>query len=453
MLDISSLANRWGAFWGDVNATNTYRGTTVYTRADQINALFPTAAEQAIVLNGWYAANQNVDADLQNFVNDIFERSQVTLQQMCVDDSELPLANTDLAYLQKLVADMLTDNQTFQEPTVTINASAFTYDTADPITTLTGAPHGNGVVVGTIVNPGTLKPRYYTYTENVQFVCTTDSFSGGTDSGTETFSVQSFVSVDYSAYNWPKGSGVATSINATLGSTSTLIANAYFDDWGDPVSNSPADWTQANLSPGVSLLRSSDAYVGDYAVQFTGAGLGAELYQDITGLSGRTNYCVGLRVKRPGVVSQGVITLSFRDTAGDPVEDFNGDPLEVTIPLIGAAGDYELTYAVFSVPRSFPDTVRYSIKFTTAMAGGESILVATAEIRTMVPLYTSGPDVALLPGNVPWAQGDTYQFAFANDAGVGTFIRNLDRVYQASQYPTLDIPVSLYPTISNSLIA
>jgi hypothetical protein len=87
------------------------------------------------------------------------------------------------------------------------------------------------------------------------------------------------------------------------------------------------------------------------------------------------------------------------------------------------------------------------------MAPGESILVATAEIRPMTQIYNSGPDIALIPGNIGWAQGDTYQFTFNNTAGVGTFIRNLDRVYQASQYLTLDIPVSDYPTISDTLIA
>lgn len=457
-LNITTLATRWGKLFGGINVVNTFSGTTIPARADTISALYTTAAAQRIVTSTLYDSVNDMKGSLANGIVSQFQfMVNATLQQMCDDDLPSNLApnpgTTD--YLNKLVIDMLAGTQTFQKPTVTINASA-TFASGTAITTLLGTPYGNGIIVGTIIDPSTGNPRLYVRQETVRLVCTQDSYQDGVTPGTEQFDAYGAYALSTADPLWPGGSGASTTVQGAPSVYGSLFSNAYFLSWTDPLDvNKPDNWTLANLTTGTSITRSSDSYTGitgEYSCRLTAAILNAELYQQVTGLVGNTNYIAAIRVKRVTAITGGVLTVGLRDGSGTYLKDALNNDLKFTVALTGASGAFLLTNSVFSLPRGFAATAYLSLKITTAMVAAETIGLATVELIPMTSLYTGGPDIALLPGSVSFARQDTNTFTVANSAGTTSFIMNLERTYGISQLG-INIPVAASPSQADALIS
>lgn len=449
MLNISNLATKWGHIFAGINEFNTFRGTTIDTRADLIASTYTTAAEQRLATSGLYTQMVSADSILQDTVDYFFTLSKTTLLVASLQDSQFPIATDDTTLFVKLINDMIAQADTFQEPTIQIGGADIIAATS--ITTLEGSPYGNGVIVGTIIEPRTGVQKYFSYAETISLVCSIDSYNGGATSGQESFAVNSFAAVNTDDSGWPKGSGTGTTLQSSPSSSSNLYSNAYFDSWDDTDPNLVNDWVTVGLTPGTTIFQSTDAYVGSYSCKLTAAPLNSELYQDLSGLTGSTNYLAAIRIKRVTAITGGVVTYALRDDLGNILNDAAGNPMSFDYALTGVAGDFVLTWQVFSVPRGYPDPTRLSIKVTTAMNAAETIELATTELIQMDTLYTGGPDVAFLPGNVGWAQNDSYELVVTSTADTTTFVGNLLRLYPTIA-PSYDIPVAAIPTISDALI-
>lgn len=450
MLNIPNLAAQWGKIAGGVNVFSTFSGTTAPARADTIAALYTNAAQQRLATGGLYDQMQSVAKVLAPTTTYFFNLAKDTLKVAALEDSAYPIATDDLSLLTKLINDAVAQAQTFQLPTVTIGGAATATGTG--VTTLLGAPHGNGVAVGTVIDPSTGVVRYYSFVETIQIVCNRDSYVDGAIAGQETFALNTFSSVPANDPTWPKGSGVQGTLQSAPSSLSTMIGNAYFDNWSTSVANTPLTWTINNLVPGTTLFQTTDAYSSTYAVKFTAAPINAELIQPITGLTGNQNYIAAIRMKRATNITGGVITVAVRDSSGTIIQTALGADLSFTVPLTGASGAYTLTYALFSVPRGFATPNYLSIKMTTAMNAAESVEIDNVEFLPMKSVYVGGPDLVLIPGNVPWSHNDTYTFAVANSATTASFVKWFDRLYN-TRVRAINLPVAGIPTISDALIS
>jgi hypothetical protein len=455
MLDVVDIATKWGHIFGGVNQFDTFRGTTVNTRANTISADYTTAVEQRLASEGLYNQMLGVDSVLQGTIQYFFSLAQGTLQLACLQDTSFPIKVADATVLlQKLISDMVLSGNTFQEPTVQVGGAISI--AASNVTTSIGTPFGNGVIVGTVSNPvpttavGAMV-RMFPLPETVTLECSADSYTDGITPANETFAVGSYASVSVLDSLWPKGSGVSTDFTSQPSSGSDLFKNAYFETWDAVTPNLLSDWSTANLTPGTTIFQTTGAYTGVYAVRLTAAPLNAEIFQLVSGLQGGTNYLAGIRIKRATPVTGGVIRVSLRDSLGVVLQDRFGANLEFTYALTGAAGDYVLTWDVWPVNVGFPSAVYLSIKVTTAMIAAESVDIDTSELLEMQSLYAGGPDIGFLPGSIPWALGDTYQLVVTNTAGKTTFLRNIQRAYPEIS-PTLSWPVDSPPTISDALI-
>lgn len=450
MLNIPDLATKWGHIFAGENQVDTFRGTTLVARADLIAADYTTAAEQRLAADGLYSQVQSVDSGLNSTIDFFFNMAKQTLIVASQLDVNYPIATDDDTMIAKLVNDMVAQAQTFQLPTIQIGGAASS--AATPVTTLQGAPFGTGTIVGTIIEPRTAVVRYYTYAETIRLTCTADSYVDGATAGQETFTVQSYSSVDNDTSGWPKGSNVNTTFQSAGSNVGTLINNAYFDNWDSTTPNTLLSWTVKNLTPSVDIFQdATDNYVGLYAVKLLAAGLNAEITQLVNGLTGIKNYLLALRIKRITAVTGGVITVALRDANGVILQDAGGNNMSFTYALTGAPGAYVLTWHVCSVPRGFPTQVFCSIKVTTAMNPAEAVGLATAEFVPMQNLYLGGPDIGFLPGNIGWADHDMYTFATTTTASKATFVKNMDRLYN-TRAKGVDLPVALAPTISDALI-
>lgn len=449
MINIDDLADRWGTLFGGINELDTFRGVTFPDRADDISALYPGFSTQRTITDGLYTQVQNVNNTLGQTVNYFMTLVRNTLNSMEIADTDPPADVQDVTVLNKLASDMLAQSETFQRPTLTVNSAVSAGGT--PVTTIYGAPHGNGVIVGSVINPRNGLLHYYAFNEIIKAVCTADSFSTGTPLGQEVFNFTSPRSVPNTNDNYPQGSGTNIITASLPTDQNTVYGNAYFNSWGTVNNNEIQNWTTANLTPGTTILRSTDVYIGQYACNLVGAPINAELWQTINGLRSSTCYVAAIRVKRLTTVTTGVLTVALRDTTGAVVNDAAGSPMSFTVNLVGSAGNYALSYAVFPIPRGYPTGIRISLRLTTALSSGESILLDTSELVPMTSAYVGGPQFGFLPGNAGWSINDTYNFTVANSADVTSFIRCIDRVYNIRTLQ-IDLPTASSPTISDSLI-
>lgn len=449
-LNITTLATRWGKIFGGMNQWDTFRGLTIYQRADTINALYPDADEQRAVVDNLYDRTLAVDLSLNDTVSFYMTMARNTLIEMCRDDSLLPIDDSDSAVLQKLVTDMLSQAQTFPEATVQINGADSASGTS--VTTMQGPPLGNGAIVGTIINPRTADNYQMVYPETIQFTCSADSYTSGVSPGQEVFNVISFHDTADANSEWPKGSGITTSLTSLPTSASSLLSNAYFSEWSESDVNVPENWSLANLIPGTTITRSTDFYSKDYAVALTAAPNNAELKQLVVGLKGTTNYLIAIRVKKPGVLTTGTLRIALRDATGAILTNAVGGSLSTDITLTGGPSSYTLTFAAVATHKLTAAEVYASIRIVSAMAGGETVLIDNFELIEMVPLYAGGPWFSFIPGAVSWAINDRYTFAVTNNKGKTSFLRNIDRVYPIRDLG-IDIPVATPGTQLDSLIS
>src|SRR5262245_18825395 len=450
MLDIPDLAGKWGHIFGGVNQIDVFRGQTLKTRADTISADYTTAAEQRIAADGLYSQILAADLNFESTIQFFFNMAKNTLLSASINDVDFPTTPDEDTLINKLIQDMVNQSQTFQLPTITINGLG-TMEQGTPVPAVRGAPYGNGVIVTTVTEPRTGVSRYYTYAETISCTCAADSYVDGVQAGQETFLVQSFASVDFLNSQWPKGSGINTTYQSSTGATSTLIANSYFEDWDQTIPDTILNWTLVNLTPSTDFFKSTDPYTGVYAVRLTGAGAGAELKQNVVNLIGDKNYAFGIRIKRPNAVTGGIITVTLRNPDGTVLTDILGNQISIAIALTGAEGNYILSWTVFNVPPGFQTPISFSIRVTTAIPAGQSVLIDTVVFSQMINLYTGGPDIAFFPGNKAWARADKYKFDIATSATKASFVKLMDRLYNV-RAREVDLPVATTPTISDGLI-
>lgn len=447
-LNIDALSTRWGKEFGSVNAINTFRGTTIFDRADDVNALYTAAADQRIVVDNLYDRTlgaENEMGTLAMYYEDIARR---TLQKMCQDDTtSLAITDDSYGYLTKMINDMVVADDSFLYPTVTVGGS--TSSEATEVNTVSGAPTGDGLMITSVVNPYTGKTLYYSYAESLRFICVSDI----ANSEVTIFQVSGTTPLAVSDANWPAGSGAVINVDQ-LPTDLGFLPNADFETWSGEGDNTPGNWAIQTFVPGTTLKKNVSFYTGLYNAQFVGAAAGCELLQDVA-LSTNTNYLVGIRLLRTDAATAGVITIGIVEAigGGSYIQDAAGDDLKLTIALTGDADtDYQTYWAVLPVPQALPKTVKISLRISTSMAAAERLEVDDFIIKPLLELYTYGPQVVAYPGSINAAAGDRYVTSVANNASTLTFIRNIDRLYNAREN-RLEFPVSASPTISNGLIS
>jgi len=452
MINVTDLATQWGKVFGGINEINTFRGTTMYTRVDTIAALYESAAEQRLAAEGLYNQALSIDSGFNPAVSFFMTMSKETLKVAAVEDSNYPIATDDETLYKKLVSDALGTAETFQRPTVSFNGGTG-LQSFSIVTTLQGNPYGTGTIVGTPIDPATGLIRNFIYPEVIRAVCTVDSYNGGATAGQESFQVQGYAAVDTLNAEWPKGSGVNTTIQAFPTTTGTLISNPYFDTWDSVNVNQPGSWELGGgLIAGTNVAQSSDAYIAPYSMRITAAPLNSYFRQQIIGLTGPQNYALTFRVKHVTAIISGVITYALRDAAGTILTDALGNNISGTVSLVGGAGTWAMSRLLVSVPRAFPTTVYLTFTFTTAMAVAETVGIDTVEFIPMLSLYSGGPDIAFIRGDLSWAQNDTLEATVLNNATTASFIRVIDRLY--GQYAKVTPPpTAAVPTISDALIS
>jgi hypothetical protein len=422
MLDIGDLTTRLGKIIGGINQANSFRGSSIDTRADTINALYPDAANQREVVDGLYTRRESLRSAMDQWSTDLQALIGTTISTMCRDDSARPKSNDLAGWLDKINRDMVAQAETFDRPAVTGTVAA-------------GTNAGDGYLLATTLDPIDGIASYYSYAEVIRLLCVADSFSEDDTAtvGQEQWQVDGETAVSNTSYDWPKGSGSSLNISAQSAESPGILLDPSFESWSGTGNNTPDEWTTVGASGTIIFRGSSSPYSGDYYLQATGDGATAvEIYQEIdkTLVSSSQPYAVVFWVKTPvATLSTAQLRVALVDGSGTVINNNAGAALSQTTNTAGlnAAVAWTRVANVFLLPRNLPSTLRLSFKFTGTLDNAKSVYIDYVTLAPMERVYDGGPYVALISGETPFAINDSFTLTVTNDHDETTFVRALDR--------------------------
>jgi hypothetical protein len=353
--------------------------------------------------------------------------------------------------LDRLITQMLATAQTIAKPTVGASIGA-------------GTNTGTGFLMGTTAQGACVDPNDglaydYLFAEVLTYTCSDDAYAGGGASvSQEPFAVVGYpASADQLNYAWPAGSGTQTSISTASpdSTTDNLALNGNFNSWGTPVSNTPDSWTISVGTPGTTIKRDTSPLrsVNTYSLQFVGNGSELTTIRQAVTLAPNTTYAVNCWVKTDGAVAAGVLRIRLMD-GSSTINDAAGTANSVTRNASAMTSSYVALNAFFRTPKVLPATVYLEIGLSTAVTNTEILDVTDLFFGLADQAYVGGAFSKVIPGETPFAKGDTLSQTTTNNATNSQFCRLLDRFFSlrtnGKRIPSVG---GAAETVSDSLIA
>lgn len=456
-LSATALFTRWGLELGGINEANTFSGTTLATRVDNLNAQFVGFANQREVMDGIDQEVYAVQSSLGTWTDDLFTRMQTTIQTMCRDDASRPKTDDLQGWFFKLNQDMTAAGTNILRPAVTSTVS--TVGTAIGDGSLICSTTGGVANLNGCVEPIDGAATYYAYSETIRAVCTADSYSGQVTAGSETFSISGETAVDARSVLWPKGSGANTTITAVTPDTAGILTDGELDQWGGTGNNVPTNWTLfGSTAAGTNIFREGTTiYSGNYSAKFTGdAATIIGIYQvlDQSVVVSNSNYAISFWYRSDSASTTGTLRVALVDGNGTAITDNAGtsqaDTSVGTTQLAAANGTWTKFTTVLRTPRNLPTELRLEIKFSVAL-NAHSVYLDRICLSAMTPLYAGGPYHALHSGATAFALSDTFKNVIVNSKSTTNFVRGLDRAFLLAQNG-IRLVTTGSPTVSDTLI-
>lgn len=296
-------------------------------------------------------------------------------------------------------------------------------------------------------------PQVMMFAEAVTVTCTTAPTTGYA----ATLQAVGQAAVPASSYLWPAGSGATLSFAVTDPAASGgLVTDGGFANWSGTGANTPTNWTIIDGDAGVTVFQAASAGVrsGTSAAKLLSDGSQTtKLAQNVT-VAINTVYAVGVQLQVSASDGSGTAVIQLTDGDGTVLQDDAGNDLQTTIPMTGGGAvttSYQCFTALFSTPRQLPTTVQVRVGFGTAPASSKYLLVDLVGLVAAQPFYQGGGYIAAFAGASRTAVGDQYTATLGNTAGVRSFARGGDRLFNFRQLGVA-WPSSNSPTVPDSII-
>lgn len=404
---------RWGHEIGGINEQNTARGTTFGNRITTIFSDYTTTDEN--LMNGIYTQQDNFRTTGDTLATYYQALIQATLIQMA--DDSAPLSPYTLSNaIDRLNADLLTAGSGIQAPVVSVTVASGSTNV------------GDAILISSVTNyDGTQLD--YIFAETVNVTVTSDSQRGST-ALQEPISYVGEIAVDVKAWNWPQGSGANVSANIINANSTTKITNGGFETW-TAATVAPSNWTITGGVINVSVLRAaSPVLYGNYSCQFLGDGATLQALQQTLSLSPWQVLPINLWIRLSAVPSNGTLRVRLIDGSNNVINDDQGVPNSFTKSLTSGVptASWLAINQFFRTPKVLPSTVILEIAMTgTALDNAKSLYIDSIAMDNATPLYNGGPYCAAFSGGTPSAYLDNWVLTVANNKGVTSFARSLDR--------------------------
>lgn len=348
------------------------------------------------------------------------------------------------------------------------NATVLTQSVSASVAAFTGV--GNGLVVCSLNRPQDGRTQELAFAENIQILCTQDSYLGGQVAGNEGFTIKGEGSQQNQfAFDWPVGSGAAIGVFAVDGNqdnaAGNLLTNSGFTDWTDDV---PDNWSLTVGTAGVDIQEETTIVYDDSGSSLRIIGDGSTLttleqtFNISTGTTGQvselTQYAFNLFIRRDGTApAAGVLSVALVDDTDTIINDELGTPNSFDIDLTALTINFVSYTGVFRMPSVLPTTVKIRLKLTTALTTGRSVYVDRAALTQMLRLYSGGPYFAIFSGSTNFVQADYTSATISNARGgagsLDSFQTLLGRWFPAIMLgQELLLPSNPAPSISDTLI-
>lgn len=361
--------------------------------------------------------------------------------------------------LYEIVRQMKVAGATVLAQTITLTPAAF-------------IGSGNGVINSSAIRPLDGKVLENAYAEDVQFLCSNDSYLGDSLEGNEGFTVTGQgAETDLFAFDWPLGSNCSTAIAAidanSDNNSGNLLTNSGYGDW---TQNTPDNWQLVVGQPGVQVFEETgivyDPVDGGKALRIVGDSSGTltqlrQIFDDATGTTGTlsplTQYSYNIMARRDGTAAgAGTLVIDWVDGNGVVLQDMNGAANTLSIDLTALTTVYTSYKAAFRTPHIMPEIVYLRMRLTVALTNGRAVYFDAGSLGQMTQLYVSGPFVAVHSGSIPFVAGDYVFLTVANSRGAAGTLNTWQTVwsllYPVSMANEILLPSSATPNVGDALL-
>jgi len=428
-----------GLLAGALNEVNTYRGTTLTARANDLFDQYVTSSVYSALVDPVFTNREAAASAQDTYVGALGTAASAAILAEVVADR--PLVNETLdAALAELVRQMTTAAESLNDCPGSVTV------------TDVGTPTGDHQFAFGVYDATSGKKTDFLVPDVYRLTLSADRSTGGTK-WAETFSVvgKPADSLPTDA-SYPSGTGLDTSVTAVDPANDFGIASGGGFDSSEWSGNTPSEWS---LGTGVVagthvLKKTSDDPRGTGAsncsLRLVGDGsVLVKLRQQVT-VSPSTLYAVHFRIKKvadPGT-DWGV---SLRLVDGTSFAALAGPGSYSNVVTSATAGSVASSWAnpvkgLFVTPAVLPtdaegDTSVYlEILFhqfsslTTAPANTAEVYVDHISVQEVTPLYSGGPTLAVFSGITEGVVGDLRTGTVALDSGAPSayLIRGIDRL-------------------------
>jgi hypothetical protein len=401
---------RLGRIAYSVALHNSYRGSTIGTRADIISDQFNSSQQPVRDLLYQNLAQQRA----QMSAWPAYDAQMVRQTLIDMANASNPLsAKTVQVAMTALIAQMVADSDTVQANTVSVSVA-------------TGSGNvGDAVCIASVKNAAGINMEYV-IPELIVLTATNDSQSGAVTAGYESWSVKSPVAQgDLLSWDWPKGSGVSASITAVPADDGgqQLLTNGDFEDW--TVSNTPDNFAILVGSAGTTILRAAVPYRGTYSLSFVGNGsqltsVAQEFNDSTDGTTYRllpsTVYALCVSVKVSATPSGGVLAFSLVDSTNAVINNDAGDANTISKDLTTVSTTWVRVSGFFQTPALLPaEPLKLAVRLTTALENAKTVYIDDLTMVAPLPAYAGGPYLAVFPGATATVLGDNFTVTVSNN--------------------------------------
>lgn len=443
------LFTKLGIIGGFVSDINTFQKSLVNVKSPALINKFTSNGKTKIVL-GYIPAIDSQISSVSNLVPSVFVdvAEGVLIDSVTTNDPLIP-PNVDDCLLE-LVSQMKLDNTTVQKMANIVSVSD---------------PSGLNIINVALVNADG-GANQHTLSENIRLEITSDSFTGGSGAGNETFTV---ISKDPATgvfnYDYPAGSGSNINVDRVNMNASSAEGNA--------ITNGNFNLTEVSTP----LIPNNWDAVAGYGIAGThwltsSNGLKIQNFPNVrlkqnvsSSISAKKAYHVHFRFKlnSASVLASGSITVDLVDSANNTMVDNSNAYLAKSVLFNSISesnlGVYQDVNATFVVGSKTPNPVFLRIMCNGTDQTGVTVDLNRLVLSEMYELYDGGPYISILGlDSDPMYKGQRVNISItkALDGGSGTYTNNtfqvlFDRLFSTAS-KGITLPYSTTPTISDGLI-
>lgn len=440
------IFTKLGLIGGFLESINAFQKSLYYAKSPSFVEKFTLNNKTEIVINYIPTIESQISliGDLMpNLFLEVAENALI--DTVTTHDPLIPRNVT--ACLDELVSQMLKDNKTVAKLKNTITVSD---------------PGSKNVVIWENKNTKG-GPNQFTLAESIRFEVSSDSYTGGTSPGNETFTVITKDSTDSAySYDYPAGSGASDTFSRVnirgSGSEGNILLNGTFTEPDTTIVTAPLSWdaSSAKGTKGVNWATSTSGLL------ITGnVTQDVRLQQNITPyINTNALYSFYFKLNAPAALTTGDFQIDLIDDYGNILTSDVNSMLSFSVPLTTLTSTDSVFTGSFVMGSKKSPIVHLRIRST--LESTKTLYVKDMVISEMYELYSGGPFVSVLglPTN-PLYKGERIDTVITKvkDDGTtngatytnATFQVLFDRLFGTSP-SGFTLPNSTTPNISDSLI-